>query len=194
MACLHRIIIVLLVLYICTDAHVPSRAPAHTLAWFNFNLSIVWDEVIYPFPHIKGAAVEVWEWISNFIPHFVTGCNYVSMLGLKLVYVSKRGSWWPRDLHMMRKVQCDVVISRSVLSKLLTTNTTYLVHEGPMWSVFCEFKLWFMFCFNPCSAVCNIISYLTRYNVTGLYLHNVRLFRNISLPSPYTWSSPHLFR
>ena len=24
----------------------------------------------YPFPNFNGEAVEVWEWISNFIPHF----------------------------------------------------------------------------------------------------------------------------
>ena len=30
----------------------------------------VWDEIVYSFPNFKGAAVEVWEWISNIIPHF----------------------------------------------------------------------------------------------------------------------------
>ena len=35
--------------------------------------------------------VEVWEWISNFIPHYWT-CDYLSMLGLKLNHVSKMGS------------------------------------------------------------------------------------------------------
>ena len=32
--------------------------------------SKVWDESIYPFPNFNGTAIEVWEWISNFIPHF----------------------------------------------------------------------------------------------------------------------------
>ena len=37
----------------------------------------VWDEIItYPFPNFKGAAVEVWEWISNHIPHF-TGATII---------------------------------------------------------------------------------------------------------------------
>ena len=31
----------------------------------------VWDEIIYPFPNFNRATVEVWEWISNFIPHFI---------------------------------------------------------------------------------------------------------------------------
>ena len=29
-----------------------------------------WDEITYPFPNFNSATVEVWEWISNFIPHF----------------------------------------------------------------------------------------------------------------------------
>ena len=33
--------------------------------------SKVWDEIAYPFPNFNGGAVEVWEWISYFIPHFV---------------------------------------------------------------------------------------------------------------------------
>ena len=28
------------------------------------------DEITYPFPNFNGATVEVWEWISNFIPLF----------------------------------------------------------------------------------------------------------------------------
>ena len=30
----------------------------------------IWDEITYPFSNFHGAAVEVWECISNFIPHF----------------------------------------------------------------------------------------------------------------------------
>ena len=29
----------------------------------------MWDEITYPFPNFNGATVEVWEWISIFIPH-----------------------------------------------------------------------------------------------------------------------------
>ena len=27
----------------------------------------VWDEIIYPISNFKGAAIEVWEWLSNFM-------------------------------------------------------------------------------------------------------------------------------
>ena len=33
--------------------------------------SKVWDGITYPFQDFNGATVEVWEWISTFIPHFV---------------------------------------------------------------------------------------------------------------------------
>ena len=31
----------------------------------------VWGEIPYPLPNLKSAAVEVWEWISNFNSHFI---------------------------------------------------------------------------------------------------------------------------
>ena len=34
----------------------------------------VWDEITYPFPIFNDATVEIWVWISNSIPHFLT-CN-----------------------------------------------------------------------------------------------------------------------
>ena len=30
----------------------------------------MWDAIIYPLPNFNGATIEVWQWISNFIPHF----------------------------------------------------------------------------------------------------------------------------
>ena len=31
----------------------------------------VWDEITYPFSNFNGCTVEVWEWMSNSIPHFL---------------------------------------------------------------------------------------------------------------------------
>ena len=31
----------------------------------------VWAEIIYPFLNFNGHTVEVWEWVSNFSPHFI---------------------------------------------------------------------------------------------------------------------------
>ena len=47
-------------------------------------LNEVWDEITYPFPNFNGCTVEVWEWINNFIPHFImVTINFPCMLGLK---------------------------------------------------------------------------------------------------------------
>ena len=54
--------------------------------------SKVWVEIIYPFSNFNGSTIEVWEWLSNFIPHFNDECNYLSILGLKWIHASKRGS------------------------------------------------------------------------------------------------------
>ena len=34
-------------------------------------VSKVLDEIAYPFPNFNGCTAEVWEWIYNFIPHFI---------------------------------------------------------------------------------------------------------------------------
>ena len=45
------------------------------LEWINDYIHYkVWDEIINPFPtdsFFNGAAVEVWEWLSNFIQHYI---------------------------------------------------------------------------------------------------------------------------
>ena len=49
-----------------------------------------WDEITYPFRSFNGWTVEVKEWINN-LSHTlmdVNGCNYLSMLGLKLIHAS----------------------------------------------------------------------------------------------------------
>ena len=40
-------------------------------AWLsNYICYELWGEIAYPFPNFNVATVEVWEWISNFIPNF----------------------------------------------------------------------------------------------------------------------------
>ena len=55
----------------------------------------VWDEITYPFPNFNGATIEVWDGYKQFHCTIYIGCNYLSMLGLKLIHVSKRSSWGP---------------------------------------------------------------------------------------------------
>ena len=49
----------------------------------------VWDTMSYSFQNFIGAAIEVWKRLSNFIPHFMGACNYLSMLGSQWIQVNK---------------------------------------------------------------------------------------------------------
>ena len=76
-----------------TGARCPFYWRGWTLipAWIRNHMSSkVCDEIVYPFPNFK---VEVWEWINDSIIHFIMGvqCNHLSMVGLKLNHVNKRG-------------------------------------------------------------------------------------------------------
>ena len=52
----------------------------------------MWDGITYTFSNLNASAIAVWEWISDFIPHF---------LGTKkLSFVDKKGSpysFWIQD-------------------------------------------------------------------------------------------------
>ena len=54
--------------WIVVDLCLKRQGPL-LLTWFNFNPNM--DEITYPFPNVNGGAVDVWEWRSNFIPHFI---------------------------------------------------------------------------------------------------------------------------
>ena len=47
--------------------------------------SKVWDEITYPFPNFNGCTVEVWEWISKFIPHFIMDVPFPNFNGCTVV-------------------------------------------------------------------------------------------------------------
>ena len=62
----HKMSIISLVGYL--NQHGLTLIPA----WiYNHLLSKVWSEINYPFQNFNGFIVEVWRWISNFIPHFL---------------------------------------------------------------------------------------------------------------------------
>ena len=53
----------------------------------------MWGEITYPFPNFNGA-VDKQLHLTRF-----WACNYVSMLGLKLNHVSKKGHWWLQNTN-----------------------------------------------------------------------------------------------
>ena len=60
------------------------------LSWIsNYIHYTVLNVVAYPFLNFNGAAIEVWEWINNFISLY-WACDHLSLLGLNLIHVSKR--------------------------------------------------------------------------------------------------------
>ena len=52
----------------------------------------MWYKITDPFQNFNSAGVEVWEWMNKFITLY-NGCNYLSLLGLKLIHVNKRSPW-----------------------------------------------------------------------------------------------------
>ena len=54
----------------------------------NYMSSKEWGEITYPFPNFNGGTVEVWEWISNFIPHFTVNVIFIQA---EINHVSKKG-------------------------------------------------------------------------------------------------------
>ena len=56
----------------------PTKGSFTNMDWFNpskdkyHTPSKMWDEIVYPFPNFNGWTVQVWEWTSYFISHFIT--------------------------------------------------------------------------------------------------------------------------
>ena len=54
------------------NCHGPSSSLRLGTAWISNDMfSKLCDETTYPFPNFNGATFEGWEWISNFILHFM---------------------------------------------------------------------------------------------------------------------------
>ena len=89
----------------------------------------VWGGITYPFLNFNGCTVEVYEWISN--PTLYNGCNYLSMLGLKLNHVSKRGPC----CETITAIQYDISADKSVNQKtcykflLIEMDSTWIFHH-----------------------------------------------------------------
>ena len=51
----------------------------------------MWGEITYPFPNFNGCTIELWEWISNCIPHFIGHViSYPCQQGLKSYWERRR--------------------------------------------------------------------------------------------------------
>ena len=111
-------------------------------AWIsNYMPRNVWDKISYPFLNFNSATVEVKELIRNFIPHFTGACDYLYMLGLKLIHVSKQGRW---SLAITMLIQIWLwchpiyILARMVL-QLSPANKDITICQG----VKSSFRYWF---------------------------------------------------
>ena len=59
----------------------------------------MWDEITYPFLNFNGLGMD-----KQFHPILYNGCDYISMLGLKLNHVSKRG-------YLVVRCMCTSLVS-----------------------------------------------------------------------------------
>ena len=85
----------------------------------------MWDEITHPFPNFNGCTIEVWEWISNFIPLFIGACDYLSVLGLKLICVSKSDAIWHHGCWpiLAQVMACHLVGAEPLPEAVLTYYT-----------------------------------------------------------------------
>ena len=56
-----------------------------------YTLYKAWDEITYPLRSFNGCTIEFGEWANNYLT-FSWAYDYLFMLGLKLIYVTKRES------------------------------------------------------------------------------------------------------
>ena len=91
--------------------------PDFRLTWINWNCmdkwlhplwNVGWNYLSIPKLQRNGSTVEVWEWLSNFIPHFIMNIITYPCRDSKLNHVSKRG---PRRLSTDNQIHSQFVSS-----------------------------------------------------------------------------------
>ena len=104
----------------------------------------MWDEITYPFPNSN--SVEVWEWISNFIPHIIFAYDYLSTLGLKFIHVSK-SSYCLVQIHYVN--QSGLILNSTLSNKIQwnVNQNTYICWGLNMWNSH----------FLPEAVICSVI-------------------------------------
>ena len=64
---------------------------------------------------------------------------------------------FPSKGDLMREIQCGVIITQSVFSKIFKKDTSKLDCQDEVSGVFSGFSLWVIFCLGPCNYVGNIM-------------------------------------
>ena len=84
--------------------------------------SKTWDETTLAYSNFNGTIVEISEWISKFIhPTLYRARNYLSMLKLKIIQISKRCS------------MSSAAASLILYEKILTANSIPVKRNDRIW-------------------------------------------------------------
>ena len=79
----------------------------------NYMPGKVWHDVTYPFKTATVAPLK-FEKDKEFHPQFISACNYLNMLGLKLNHIIKSGPGQRRTRHVYRMPPPDWPVSLSI--------------------------------------------------------------------------------
>ena len=129
-----------------------STCGPHSLANIDYNPRIshhmpskVRDGISYPFPNTNDCTVEVWEWISNFIPLY-DGCNYAPLLKFKLNHVCKRGSE-----YMSCAGHCNITLNIHHVESCNNSTCLHYPHwkTTGAWCAFLAQSVWCNCCTEP---------------------------------------------
>ena len=130
-----------------------------TPAWIsNYIHYKVLIKVISLFSDLNGVAVQVWEWISNFITCFIVR-DYLSMLDLKWIHFNKRGPRGGINHVMLTVIHCSLFLESSWAPSFLQTSlflrlfSLALTPSPPRKT--CD-RVWFSVSSGSFSAWCNI--------------------------------------
>ena len=82
----------------------------------------MWDEITYSFLSFNSAVIECWEWTSKYMSHFAY--NYLSIPGLKLIYVNERN---PFDMQHSALWNFDIQKLENLYTTFLYTNSIAVV-------------------------------------------------------------------
>ena len=85
----------------------------------------MWDKITYPFPNFNSFPVEVWKWISNFIPHIILDAIifHVSKSGYRLITI-KSSLYDILDKNLSIPVSMSI-LPISILSDMILSNFLY---------------------------------------------------------------------
>ena len=82
--------------------------------------SKVWDEITYPFSNFNDLPLKFGNGLDKlFHSALYNGCNvsYLSMLGLKLIHVSKKGPWWINRSTIHPSIDPSILPSISICNE-----------------------------------------------------------------------------